>query len=113
MAANVDLTIARPYDDAGIRRRVIGSYTGPKSYTANAGSATAGGDPFFPGDVKNLGEIEYLSFEVAINPATPVALIARYSQRLNAVLWFDFAGNEIANATDLSLYACRFEAIGK
>lgn len=101
--ATISKTVARYQDDAGIRRRVIGQYTGPNPYAA-------GGDTINPGDV-NLGTIELFIVEPLVN-GTPVCLITKYNYTTNKLQVFDMAGAE-SGAVDLSGYTARFEAVGK
>lgn len=101
--ATISKTVARFQDEAGIRRRVVGQYTGPNPYVA-------GGDTINPGDI-NLGTIEYFSVEPLVN-ATPVCLITKYNYSTNKLQVFDMAGAE-SGAVDLSGYTARFEAVGK
>lgn len=96
---------ARAFDLTSIHKLVFGFYTGPASYVT-------GGEAIAAGDLKNLGEIELLIFEAAAN-ATPIILIVRYSVSAGKALWFDLAGAQVANATDLSAYNARFIAFGK
>lgn len=104
--ATIDLTVARPSDVAGIRRRVVGRYTGPASYTT-------GGDPFVASELKALGTIEFLDFENAIN-ATPANRLLTYDHANGTVVWIvPNTGAEVAATTDLSGYSARFEAIGQ
>ncbi len=99
----IDRTIGAYHDASNARIRKIGNYTGPASYLT-------GGDSFTAADV-GMGRIEMLNLEVASNGA--VVLLARYDYTAFKVKWFDLAGVEIANATALSTYTARFEAIGK
>jgi len=99
----IDRTIGAYHDASNARIRKIGNYTGPASYAT-------GGDSFTAGDV-GMGRIEMLNFEVATNGT--IIQIPRYDYANSKVKWFDLAGNEIANATVLSAYSARFEAIGK
>ena len=98
-------TTIRFQDDAGIRRRHMAFYTGPASYAT-------GGDGFTPGDV-NLGVIEMVQFELAINAGgTIYGLI--HDGTNEKVIWYVLdTGSEVANGTDLSGFQCRFEAIGR
>lgn len=90
-------------EDVRSTKRVISAvYTGPASYAT-------GGDSFTPGDVK-LGQLHYLSIEPPSNGS--VILLARYDYTNQKVKWFDMAGAEVANGTDLSTYSARFEAVG-
>lgn len=97
-------TVARDKDVAGIRRRYIGLYIGPASYAT-------GGDSFTPQDV-SLGAMEFIQFN-APNNVTPIIKFVVYDYTNNKVIWYDVAGTQTANATDLSGYSCRFEAVGK
>lgn len=101
--ATLDLTVARPYDVAGIRRRTIGQYTGPASYVA-------GGDSLTAGEVQ-IGVLERVIFEIATD-GTNFRLLM-YDHANEKVVWLDEALAEIAGATDLSGYSARFEAIGQ
>lgn len=102
--ATISKTVARFQDDAGIRRRVVGQYTGPSSYVT-------GGDALVAGDI-NLGTIEFIKFENPID-STPTCRLVTYDHASGKVIWFDLAGDQIANGVDLDGYSCRFEAIGK
>ena len=102
MGATIDLTQYRAEDVRSTKRVISGVYTGPASYAT-------GGDAFLPADVK-LGQIHFLDLELATNGT--VVLLARYDYTNQKVKWFDLAGNEVANATDLSGYTARFEAVG-
>lgn len=99
-----DLTVARSRDVAGVRRRIVGQYTGPASYVA-------GGDPFVASDI-GLGTIEFLIFENAIN-ATPANRLLTYDHANELVVWVvPNTGSEVGAAVDLSGFSARFEAIG-
>lgn len=100
----LDVTTVRFQDNAGIRNRRVGQYTGPAAYVA-------GGDPLTPEDL-NLSEIEFLHFEPPID-ATPACRLCTYDHVNHTVIWFDLAGAEIAGGVDLSTFSARFEAIGK
>lgn len=102
MAATVDLTQFRAEDVRSTKRVISGVYTGPASYAT-------GGDPFLPADVK-LGQIHFLDWELATNGS--VVLLVNYDYANQKAKWFDLAGNEVANATDLHTYTVRFEAVG-
>ena len=104
MAANVDFTQFRAEDGSNTKRRILGIYTGPASYAT-------GGDAFLAADVK-LGQIDVVVFEHAINAALTTIYFLRWSKTANKVLWFSASGTEVANATDLSGFTGRFEAIG-
>jgi hypothetical protein len=98
-----DLTQFRAEDASSTKRRVQGIYTGPASYAT-------GGDPFVAADIK-LGQIDVLQLGHPVNAT--VVLVAEYDYTNFKVKWYDLAGNEIANATALSGYSTRFEAIGR
>lgn len=100
--ATISFSGLRPYDNAGIRKRTIGTLTGPVLYAA-------GGFSFTAGEVK-MGVIEYLSIELLTN-ATPVCILAKYNYSTSMMQCFDMAGAEIG-AVDLSGYTARFEAVG-
>ena len=91
------------YNDASNSRlRRTGIYTGPASYAT-------GGDACTPADL-GLGKVHVLLFEPASNGTLVVHPLYDYTNQ--KVKWFAAAGTEIANATDLSAYSSRFEAIG-
>jgi hypothetical protein len=97
-------TTVRFYDVAGVRRRGVGTYTGPASYTT-------GGDSITPGDL-GLGATEHVIFEVATD-GTNFRLLM-YDHTNQTVVWIvPSTGNQVAATTDLSAYNARFEAIGK
>ena len=100
--ATISFSGVRPYDNAGIRKRTIGTLTGPVLYAA-------GGFSFTAAEVK-MGVIEKLTLEPFVN-ATPVCLITKYNYATNMVQVFDMAGAE-SGAVDLSGYTARFEAVG-
>jgi hypothetical protein len=102
--ATIDLTVARSRDVAGVRRRIVGQYTGPSSYAT-------GGDELLPSEL-GLGTIEFLIFENAIN-ATPANRLLTYDHANQKVVWIvPNTGSQVGAATDLSGYSARFEAIG-
>ncbi len=100
--ATLDLTQYRAEDVRSTKRVISGIYTGPASYVT-------GGDSFTPGEVK-LGQLHFLALEHPTNGT--VILLARYDYTNLKVKWFDLAGAEVANGTDLSTYTARFEAVG-
>jgi len=102
MAANLDLTQFRAEDGSSTKRRTQGIYTGPASY------ATAG-DPLLPAELK-LGQLHILDLAIIANAT--VILMCNYDHTNQKLKVYDMAGAEIANATDLSGYSGRFEAIG-
>ena len=102
--ATIDVTVVRPYDVAGIRRRTIAQYTGPASYVA-------GGDSFLAGEVQ-VGVLEHVIFEVATD-GTNFRLLF-YDHTNETVVWIvPDTGSEVAGATDLSAFNARFEAVGQ
>jgi hypothetical protein len=105
MLGTIDLSQARPFDEAGIRRRVIITYTPPASYAT-------GGDSILPGDIGNLGVIEEFPEQIATNGTAIVCFIYNFTtQKLQA---FQPSTNvEIAAAVNLSAYISRIEVMGR
>lgn len=102
--ATIARTTVRYMDSAGIRRRRIGTYTGPASYVT-------GGDSLTPAEL-NLGTVEFLDFENAVS-ATPAARLLVYDHTNQKVIWIvPNTGAEVANGVDLSGFSARFEAAG-
>lgn len=99
----LDLTTVQLQDASNTRLRRIGKYTGPASYAT-------GGDALTPAALA-LGQIHFAGFEVASN-GTDLRLVL-YDYTNQKVKWFDLAGSEIANGTNLSAYSARFEIIGR
>lgn len=102
----------RPYDNAGVRRRRLVTYTGPKSYAT-------GGDSITPGDV-DLSFIEDMSENVAYNPTTPAIYFLVLDQRTTAggpaggkIRWFTATATEVGAGTDLSGATASVEFIGR
>jgi hypothetical protein len=95
-------TIGNYHDSSNSRIRKIGQFTGPASYTT-------GGDPLTPADI-GMGRIELLLCEPFDN-GTGIVL-GVYQVAAQTMKFYDMAGVEIANATNLSAYNARFEAIG-
>ena len=100
--ATISRNIGNFFDKSGSCSRRIGQYTGPNPYVT-------GGDSFTPGEVA-LGRIDILLFEEPSNGVVQKAILYDYTNQ--KVKWFDMAGTETANGTDLSAYTARFEAIG-
>jgi hypothetical protein len=98
----IDRSIGNYHDSSNARIRKIGRAVGPASYTT-------GGDPLTPSEL-GLGKVEYLSIEPFTNGT--VIIFAGYEVAAQTLKFYDLAGAEIANGTDLSTYAARFEAIG-
>lgn len=99
----LDLTTLQLQDSSATRIRRIGIYTGPASYVT-------GGDSLTPANIA-MGKIDGMQFEHPTNGT--VILLVRYERVAQKVKWYDLAGAEIANGTNLSAYVSRFEAIGK
>ena len=91
------------FDKSDAKSRRQGLYTGPSSYVT-------GGDSLPPEQLA-LGRIDKIGFDVASN-GTDLRLVG-YDYTNEKVKWFDLAGAEIANGTNLSAYSARFEVIGK
>ena len=103
MTGTLDLTVVRPYDVAGVRRRTIGKYTGPAVYVA-------GGDPIDAGDLK-LGEIEYFNMAGLTDGTTLYEVV--YDRANKKLQIFLAAGTEVVAGTVMSTYSGYFEAVGK
>lgn len=95
-------TIGNYHDSSNARIRKIGQFTGPSSYTT-------GGDPLTAATL-GLGRVEYLSCELFDNGT--VVIVGVYQVTAATMKFYDMAGAQIANGTDLSAYNARFEAIG-
>lgn len=92
-------------DVAGVRRRWVGRYTGPASY-----SPAAVGDPFAPGEVE-MGAIGVVH-GVAWNGSAVRILV--YDQTNSTVRWFiPNTGAEVAGAQDLSAFIADIEVVGR
>ena len=101
--ATISLTVARDRDIAGKRRRTIGRYTGPASYTT-------GGEAFTPGSV-GLGVLEFVDFELATDGTDWYGIM--YDHSAGTAMWIVLSsGNQVANGVDLSAFNARFEAAG-
>lgn len=104
--ATIDRTIGSYHDKSHARIRKIGRMVGPASYT------NPGGDPVTPASL-GLGRVEVVLFEAALDAsnANPRTLV--YNTATGVVRWFvTDTGVEVANATNLSGFSARFEAIG-
>ena len=91
------------FDASNTVHRRHGTYTGPASY-ATGGDALAAAD-------FGLGTLVALHFTVPIS-TTPAARTLAWQASSGKVIWFDMAGAEIANGTDLSTFTADVEAIG-
>ncbi len=104
--ATLDLTAVRPYDVAGIRRRVVGQYSGPAVYVT-------GGDSLLATELK-LGEIETIHLNSATNAAHTTMYHLRWDPVTHLALWWNCAtGAEAIAGANLSGYTSWFEAVGK
>lgn len=100
----VDVTLY-PFCDLTAQMQVrSGQLTGPNPYAT-------GGDPVNVGDDLKLSEVFLFLVEPPSN-GTVIRLV-KYDYATNKLKWFDLAGNEIANGTDLSTYTARFLCTGK
>ena len=91
------------YDKSGAKERRIVAYTGPASYAT-------GGDTLPPESV-GLGRIEAL-LGLTISDGTTLYW-GYYNQTTEMILWYSATGTEVPNATNLSTFTGRFEAIGR
>ena len=96
-------TIGNYHDASNGRVRKIGQFTGPASYTT-------GGDPL-TGAAIGLGAVEVILCEPFDNGT--VIILSVYQVVAATMKFYDMAGDEIANGTNLSAYNARFEAIGR
>lgn len=101
--ATLDRTTVPMHDASKDRLRKFPIYTGPTSYATGGDSLTAA--------ECQLGKIHFVSPEFATNGTAILCL--RYDYTNAKMKWFDFAGNEIAAATNLSTYSARLEVIGQ
>jgi len=100
----INKTTLRFQDNAGIRRRNIGIYTGPASYVT-------GGDPCTVAQL-GLDKLEIFLTEHGVDD-TPEQYILVYNRTTSKIMWFLCDdGDEVDNATDLSGIDVRFEAVG-
>lgn len=102
--ANVDITVAPPFTDSTNRRQVA-QYTGPAAY------ANGFGDALSPEQVR-MGKIFAVLNGVALKGGTGI-LVPYFSVEDGVFYWFDMAGVEVVNGTDLSDYILRIEAVGQ
>lgn len=92
-------TIPDRHDRSGAKARKFFRVTGPTSY-ATGGEALSLG----------LSNVEVLLADHATN-GTDLRIV-QWDYANSKMKWFDLAGAEIANATNLSAYSARLEAIG-
>lgn len=102
MGTITDPTGVDPHDRSGSKMRKFRLSTGPVSYPT-------GGESLTPAEI-GLSAIDLLIPNLASNGT--VILCVLYDYTNSKMKWFDLAGVEIANATDLSAYSFRLEAIG-
>lgn len=100
--ATLDTTTVPKHDASNTRIRKFVTYTGPTSYAT-------GGDSLTAADL-GLGRIHMFNADLATNGT--VVLLLRYDYTNSKVKWFDLAGNETANGTNVSAYSARVEVIG-
>jgi hypothetical protein len=91
------------FDKSGAKERRIIAYTGPAVYAT-------GGDSLTPESI-SLKVIEAL-VGLLISNGTNTAW-GFYNQTTKKILWYTATATEVTNATDLSAYTGRFEAIGR
>lgn len=94
----VPATIPDRHDRSGAKMRKLFQITGPVYAT--------GGEALDFG----LGTVEVVLCDHATN-GTDLRIV-NWDYTNSKLKWFDLAGAEIANATDLSTYSCRVEVIG-
>lgn len=98
----VTKTIGAYHDASNARIRKIGVLTGPTSYATGGDSLTA--------LMLGMGSVDL----ILTNPFTngSVVILAVWVRASSLMKFFDMAGVEIANGTNLSTYTASFEAIG-
>lgn len=103
-AITLDLTnLGQPRDMGATTRRYLAKVTGPASYATGGDTgiaASVGVGKVFAvlGAVISNGTLTYVGWW---NPAT------------DALLWFDMAGAQVANAVDLSTFTGQLEIIAQ
>lgn len=99
----IDRTSVKQYhDSSNAHIRKVGRMTGPASYAT-------GGDPLTPGEL-GVGVVDLLLCEPFDNGTA--ILLAVYQHSTSKLKFYDMAGAEVTDATNLSAYAARFEMIG-
>jgi hypothetical protein len=93
-----------PFQDksANFIRRVF-RWVGPASYPT-------GGEVVNLGNIFGIGTVNLVLAEAAYNGSA--ILLTRFNVATGKMQWFDMAGVEVSNATDLSAYSFRAEALG-
>lgn len=99
----VTRSIGDYHDRSGSFIRKIGRLTGSSSYAT-------GGDTLSAGQL-GMGKVDALLAEPFDNGT--VIILSVYQVTTGVLKFYDMAGAQIANGTDLSAYNARFEAIGK
>lgn len=91
------------FDKSGSKERRVVAYSGPTSYTT-------GGDLLNPESIalKVIEALVGLSISNGTNTYS-----GYYNPSTKKILWYSATATEIANATDLSAFTGRFEAIGR
>lgn len=103
-AINIGVTSPlAPRDQSAVCRRRCFLLTGPSSYAT-------GGDT---GLAAALGWGKLFALLGCTISNGTLTYIAWLSPSTGAVLYFDMAGAQVANATDLSTFTGRFEAVGQ
>jgi len=102
-AMAITRTIGDYHDRSGSFIRKIGLLTASSSYATNGET--------LPAQQFGMGKVDLLLLEPFSNGT--VIRLAKYDVTNGKLKFFDMAGDEIANGTDLSAYTARFEAIGK
>lgn len=107
----VALTTDRPFEDTGIRRRVLVNYAGPAVYIPGLGDVITASQC-------KLGTIENLVGPAALNLAFTTAYHLIWRPNANftggSIIWWDCGtGNEAIGGANLSGYTCILEVSGK
>ena len=91
------------FDKSGSKERRVVAYTGSTSYAT-------GGDTFNP-EAISLKVIDAL-LGLVISDGTTVYW-GYYNPTTKKILWYSATATEVTNATNLSTFTGRFEAIGR
>lgn len=92
------------YDKSADRQRRTFKYTGPTSYAT-------GGDSLNLLSDLGLGQVHVVQAEPASNGTLVKAVV--YNRSTGKFQWFDAAGTETANGTNLSGYTTYIEVVGR
>lgn len=101
--ATVSRDAVQMFDRSATHERRVLSYTGPASYAT-------GGDSLTPEEIALKGIAAIIG--LTISNGTNV-YFGYYNRSTKKILWYSATATEIPNATDLSGFTGRFEAIGK